>query len=205
MQHILIASTASSLFSNYKLSDILIIVLSVMFVYWEIRKIVNARRSETAQEKASYHEHETKEESVIKRLDIVEEKLASDFQRFQRIERQLDEMDELLHSLQKDFTDVRLDSMKQHILSSAFECANMDIEVTAEYYNSIFALYARYEEILKENNMTNGQCEVAMRIIKDSFSKRIENSRFAELSYLTSQQADEKIKETGINMNSLML
>jgi hypothetical protein len=41
-------------------------------------------------------------------------------------------------------------------------------------------MYADYERIIKENNMTNGEIEVAHSIIVKAYQKHMENHTFVE-------------------------
>ena len=52
--------------------------------------------------------------------------------------------------------------------------------VTREQFHRIFKLYKEYEDIIKKNNMTNGEVDIAIRIIKESYEKHMRHHSFVE-------------------------
>jgi len=52
--------------------------------------------------------------------------------------------------------------------------------VTREQFNRIFKLYEEYEEIISSNGMTNGEVDIALSIIKESYEKHMRNHTFVE-------------------------
>lgn len=52
--------------------------------------------------------------------------------------------------------------------------------VTREQFNRIFKLYKEYEDIIKANNMTNGEVDIAIRVICESYEHHMHNRTFLE-------------------------
>lgn len=52
--------------------------------------------------------------------------------------------------------------------------------VTREQFNRVFKLYDEYEDLLKQNNLKNGETDIAYRIIKHSYETHMRNHTFIE-------------------------
>ena len=66
------------------------------------------------------------------------------------------------------------------IISFANRVIDEKIPVTREEYNRIFKLYNEYEDIIKQNGRTNGEVEIAHRIIAESYENHMRNHTFVE-------------------------
>lgn len=75
---------------------------------------------------------------------------------------------------------IRIDNMRSEIINFAACVIDDDYPATHEQFNRIFKLYGEYENILEQNKMTNGEANVAMRIIKESYEVRMRKHRFVE-------------------------
>lgn len=51
---------------------------------------------------------------------------------------------------------------------------------TREQFNRVFKVYHEYEEIIKENGLTNGEIDIAYRIITEAYEKNLKNHTFVE-------------------------
>ena len=47
-------------------------------------------------------------------------------------------------------------------------------------FNRIFKVYKKYEDFLKEHEMTNGEIDIAYRIIRESYENHMKNHTFIE-------------------------
>lgn len=54
------------------------------------------------------------------------------------------------------------------------------VPVTREQFNRILKMYNDYERIISENNMTNGEIEIAYSIIVKAYKKHMEKHSFIE-------------------------
>ena len=73
-----------------------------------------------------------------------------------------------------------IDSKRNTIISFADRVINEQSPVTREQFNRIFKLYKEYEDIIKANGLTNGEVEIAYRIITESYENHMRNHTFVE-------------------------
>lgn len=78
-------------------------------------------------------------------------------------------------------------SMKDHvealrsvILGFANRVSDRNNVPTHEEFRRAFAAYEDYEAFLKENGLTNGQVDVAYRVISEDYADRLRNHEFLE-------------------------
>ena len=76
--------------------------------------------------------------------------------------------------------DLYININRNRIIDFASKIANTDASVSREEFNRIFKIDAEYEAVLKKYNQTNGEVDVAMRIIKDSYAEHMKNHSFIE-------------------------
>lgn len=76
--------------------------------------------------------------------------------------------------------DILLENMRSNIINFASYVIDDKNPVTREQFNRIFKIYAKYEAILKENKMSNGEAVVAMRIINESYEHHMRHHSFIE-------------------------
>ena len=53
-------------------------------------------------------------------------------------------------------------------------------QMIREEFNRIFKVHKKYEDFLEEHSMTNGEVDIAYRIIKDSYERHMRNHNFVE-------------------------
>lgn len=92
-------------------------------------------------------------------------------------------MKELSKKLDKN-NDVTLSILIENKRNSIIDFASKVIDesypVTKEQFNRVFKIYEEYEEIIKENELTNGEVDIAIRIIRESYEKHLKNHTFIE-------------------------
>lgn len=103
------------------------------------------------------------------------------------VNKKLDENDKLIRQLSekidknnKDTLSILIESKRNAIIDFASKVSNTDILVTKEYYNRIFKMYKEYEDIISKNNLTNGEVDIAYRIIVESYEEHLSNHTFIE-------------------------
>ena len=89
------------------------------------------------------------------------------------IEKKLDKNNEITLGL-------LIDSKRNTIIDFAAKVVDDKYPATHEQFRRIFKLYDEYEEIIKENGLTNGEVDVAHRIIEESYEERVRNRSFVE-------------------------
>lgn len=95
-------------------------------------------------------------------------------------DRYIKRVDEKLDKNNRDTLSLLIESKRGSIIDFASYAAEPSNPVTREQFRRIFRTHNEYEEILKENNMTNGETDTAMRIINDSYANHLRNHNFIE-------------------------
>lgn len=76
--------------------------------------------------------------------------------------------------------DLYINVNRNRILDFASKISNENIPVSREEFNRIFKIHNDYEAILHKHNKTNGEVNIAMRIIEDSYAEHMKNRTFIE-------------------------
>lgn len=69
---------------------------------------------------------------------------------------------------------------RDRIIDLATKVGNQDVMVSREEFNRIFKVYKKYEKFLKERGLTNGEVDIAIRIIRESYEQHMKNHTFIE-------------------------
>lgn len=75
---------------------------------------------------------------------------------------------------------ILIENKRSEIINFASYVIDEKNPVTHEQFNRVFKLYSEYEDILKENKMTNGEAVVAMRIINEAYEAHMRKHSFVE-------------------------
>ena len=86
------------------------------------------------------------------------------------------ELDRKLDKNNSDTLSILIDSKR----NSASLVIDESKPVTKEQFNRIFKLYEEYESIIKANGMTNGEVDIAIRIIREAYESHLRNQSFIE-------------------------
>ena len=79
-----------------------------------------------------------------------------------------------------DTLSLLIDSKRNTIINFADLVIDENKPVTREQFHRILKLYEEYEEIIEKNHMTNGEVDIAIRIIKESYEKHMRHHSFVE-------------------------
>lgn len=90
------------------------------------------------------------------------------------------ELDRKLDKNNSDTLSILIDSKRNSIISFASLVIDESKPVTKEQFNRIFKLYEEYESIIKANGMTNGEVDIAIRIIREAYESHLRNQSFIE-------------------------
>lgn len=71
-------------------------------------------------------------------------------------------------------------SSRDRIIDFANKTGDENAVVSREEFNRIFKVHKRYEDFLDEHDMTNGEVDIAFRIINDSYERHMRNHNFVE-------------------------
>ena len=69
---------------------------------------------------------------------------------------------------------------RNRIIDFATKVANEKVPVSREEFNRIFKVHDKYEKFLEERGMTNGEIDIAHRIIRESYEKHMRHHSFIE-------------------------
>lgn len=105
-------------------------------------------------------------DSVNKKLNM-EDKLVRD------LYKKIDEAN-------KDIVSILVDNKRDTIIDFASRVSNSGVLVTKEQFNRIFKLYKEYEDLVSKNGITNGEVDIAYRIIVESYEEHLSNHTFIE-------------------------
>jgi hypothetical protein len=111
--------------------------------------------------------------NVNQRLDDAEKARDENRQCIQNLEAKLDKNNE-------DTLSLLIDSKRNTIINFAALVIDENKPVTREQFHRIFKLHKEYEDIIKKNNMTNGEVDIAIRIIKESYEMHMRHHSFVE-------------------------
>lgn len=73
-----------------------------------------------------------------------------------------------------------IQSSRDRIIDFATKTSNENVMVSREEFNRIFKVYTKYEKFLEEHDMTNGEVDIAYRIVKESYEQHMRNHNFIE-------------------------
>lgn len=105
----------------------------------------------------------------------------------QRVDDKLERNDELIKALDKKLDinnnttlDLLIDSKRNTIINFASNVVNKDTPVTREQFNRIIKMHEDYEKIIEQNGLTNGEVDIAFRIIEEAYEDHMRNHTFIE-------------------------
>lgn len=111
--------------------------------------------------------------NVNQRLDDAEKSRDEDKKSIRSLMEKLDKNNE-------DTLALLIDSKRNTIINFAHMVIDEDKPVTREQFNRIFKLYTEYEDIIKKNKMTNGEVDIAIRIVKEAYEQHMRHHSFVE-------------------------
>lgn len=87
---------------------------------------------------------------------------------------------EKLDKNNEDTLALLIDSKRNTIINFASLVIDETKPVTREQFNRIFKLYTEYEAMITANGLTNGEVDIAYRIIRESYENHMRNHSFVE-------------------------
>lgn len=79
-----------------------------------------------------------------------------------------------LKKLSDMFIDLEIQDIRWNILNFCSDLSNGK-EFSSEYYDYVFKLYDKYEQMLKENGLTNGLIEQSISYIREKYHESLQN------------------------------
>ena len=90
------------------------------------------------------------------------------------------EMGDKFADVVKVLEEVFVQNSRDRIIDFATKVSDEKAMVSREEFNRIFKVHKKYEDFLEERNLTNGEVDIAYRIIKDSYEGHMRNHTFVE-------------------------
>lgn len=95
----------------------------------------------------------------------------------------VDELRELKEDIAKNNVltlDLYININRHRIIDFASKVANENTLISQEEFNRIFKVYRDYEAVLEQHHMTNGEVDIAYRVIQDAYRERLRDHTFLE-------------------------
>lgn len=73
-----------------------------------------------------------------------------------------------------------IENKREAIIAFAAKVADPNALATHEQFRRIFKIYEEYEAIIKKYNMTNGEVDISIRIIREAYEERLKRHAFVE-------------------------
>lgn len=90
------------------------------------------------------------------------------------------EVDKKLDKNSADIVSLLIESKRNTIIDFASLVIDENNPVTREQFNRVFKIYDEYEDIIRTNGLTNGEVDIAQRIIKEAYETHMKNHSFIE-------------------------
>lgn len=92
----------------------------------------------------------------------------------------IQELDKKLDRNNEDTLALLIDNKRNTIINFASKVIDENTPVTREQFNRIFKIHKEYEEVIKSNQLTNGEVDIAFRIITEAYETHMRNHSFIE-------------------------
>ena len=90
------------------------------------------------------------------------------------------EFDKKLDKTNADTLSLLIENKRNTVIAFASKVVDENSSVTREEFTRVFKLYKEYEDIIKDNNLTNGEIDIAYHIIMDAYETHMKNHSFVE-------------------------
>lgn len=90
------------------------------------------------------------------------------------------DMGEKFGDVVKVLEEIFVQSSRDRIIDFATKVSDEKAMVSREEFNRIFKVHKKYEDFLEERGLTNGEVDIAYRIIQDSYEWHMRNHTFVE-------------------------
>lgn len=93
---------------------------------------------------------------------------------------ELTSMKDVLKTNNQLTLDLYINTNRHRILDFASRVVHEDSIVSREEFNRIFKVYDEYESTLEKHNLKNGEVDIAIRVIRESYADRLKENNFLE-------------------------
>lgn len=96
------------------------------------------------------------------------------------ISKNLSDVTQVLRDNTKLTEEMFIQSSRDRIIDFATKVANDETMVSREEFNRIFKVYDKYEKYLEDHDLTNGEVDVSIHIIREAYEHRMKKHLFIE-------------------------
>lgn len=171
----------------YGVSDILIIFVAFCAGLKCVVEAYEWCKSRLEKQRQVINGKEKKEQTVEDRIILLQQKdkdidedIAALKQQDKEMGKDIKGIQTTLDYLGKQVLEIILDRHRETILDFADIATDPNRYPSREKYNNVFSIYQRYEDLLSANGMSNGQAEISIELIRESYKTRMEKHTFLE-------------------------
>lgn len=113
-------------------------------------------------------------------MQKVNERGAQYDESIQKITENLNDVTQALKDNTRLTEEMFIQSSRDRIIDFATKVAGEEVSVSREEFNRIFKVYTKYETFLENRGLTNGEIDVAYRIIMESYEQHMRHHTFIE-------------------------
>lgn len=154
--------------------------------YFKRKKLEKQEKTQllkTIAEKFSGFEKHYSPENIDKRnqwMDWVEERAVKYDESIERLTANQQAITDALNKNTLVTNKMFIQNCRTIIINFSEKAGDYNNVVTREEFNRVFNVYEEYEEFLAENNMTNGEVDIAIEVIREAYAHRLRNHSFFE-------------------------
>ena len=160
--------------------------------FMKVRKIFSRRKKERKETSQTLREVQKllgevnahySEDNISKRnawMEWADERAKVYDESIVEISKNLSDVTQALKDNTKLTEEMFIQSSRDRIIDFATKVANENAPVSREEFNRIFKVYDKYEKYLEDHKMTNGEIDIAYRIIKESYENHMRGHSFIE-------------------------
>jgi len=97
-----------------------------------------------------------------------------------KLEEQLCVLNDKMDKISATVLNQSIEDRRNAIINFAQIVIDKNAPVTREQFNRIFKIYGEYETLIEENHETNGEVEISIQIIRESYEEHMRNHTFIE-------------------------
>lgn len=116
------------------------------------------------------------DDNIVKRNAWMNEVMDRGIENRQLINMVSDKLD----AQSKDILELIIENKRNTIIDFAARVSNTDNLFTREQFNRVMKIYNDYEDIITKNGMTNGEVDIAYRIITEAYEECLKSNTFIE-------------------------
>ena len=123
------------------------------------------------------------DDNIAKRnawIDLVNNRIDAYDNSIVEISNKLENVTNSLNANTKMTEKIFVQTSRDRIIDFASKVGDDTAVISKEEFNRIYKIHKEYEEFLSEHNLTNGEVDIAMRVIDDAYSYRLAHHSFLE-------------------------